>query len=195
MFNTIVRVDTVLRNLGATIPSAVWNNIRNKDGEIFNYVVMKDKETGVEYIQESALGLLKSMYQRLYEEPNYPTTENLTKQKVQLITQYKYVIEGKGFNDSEELRLYLSQMLRSYKENQSLTQQDKAFLGDLLSRSLIVKDEVNKYGKVVDLMVAIKPGHKSKTFHIIYSNGRKQSISMKNYVDPGKEVLVNIWEN
>jgi hypothetical protein len=193
MPNNIVKVTTALKNLGATVPTGVWADIKSKEN-FFVDISFKDDESGEEYISKSALGVLRSVYQKLYEEPNYPTTENLSKQSVQLTTQYKYVIEGKGFNDSEELRIYLSQILKSYKEGQSLTQQDKAFLGDLLSRSSIIKDEVNKYGKVVDLIVAIKPGHKSKTFHIVYSNGRKQSISMKNYVDPGKEILVNIWD-
>lgn len=189
MVNNIVKVTTALKNMGATVPTGAWAGIKNKEN-FFVDICFKDDENGEEYINKSALGLLKSVYQRLYEEPNYPTTENLAANKV--TSNYKYVIEGKGFNDSEELKNYLSQMLRSYKEDQSLTQQDKAFLGNLLSRSSIIKNEVNKYGKVVDLMVAIKPGHKSKTFHIVYSNGRKQSISMKNYVDPGKEILVNI---
>jgi hypothetical protein len=190
MVNNIVKVTTALRNLGATVPTGVWADIKSKEN-FFVDISFKDDESGEEYISKSALGVLRSVYQRLYEEPS---VFSITKTNTEIFPQFKYVIEGRGFNDSEELKLYLSQMLRSYREGQSLTQQDKAFLGDLLSRSPIIKDEVSKYGKVVDLIVAIKPGHKSKTFHIVYSNSRKQSISMKNYVEPSKEVLVNIWK-
>jgi hypothetical protein len=193
MFNTIVRVDTVLRNLGASVPSGVWNDIRRqKEGDFFKHLVMTDKD-GVDYINESTVSLLKSVYQRLYEEPNYPTTENLAKLKVELPPQYKYVIEGKGFNTSKEIYNHLSGMLKAYTKGTSLNTVDRAFLSYLLCRSPLIQKDVANYGVVVDLMVDIKEGNKSKTFHIIYLNGRKQHISMKNYTDPGTEVLVDLW--
>ena len=84
-------------------------------------------------------------------------------------------------------------MLKEYRAGNSLNQQDKDFLEDLLSRNSNIKKEVEKYGKVADLIVDIKEGYSGKSFHIMYSNGRKQHISMKNYTDPGTEVLVDLW--
>lgn len=156
--NNITSVYKELRNLGATVPTGIWTDMKSKE-VFFNDIVFKDNETGVEYIQQSAVGLLKSVYQRLYEE---------TSTVVQ--PEYKYVIAGKGFNNSDELKHYLSGMLKHYKPDQSLAQPDRAFLADLLSRSSKIKQEVVKYGCVVDLMVAIKPGHSGKTFHIVYLN-------------------------
>lgn len=184
MYNTIVKVNTALRNLGATVPTGVWSSIK-EDG-ILSHLVMQDNETGEEYIYATSLPLLRSVYQRLYEESAWEA-------KIKDIKlTYKYVIYGLGFNNSNELKEYLSQMLRKYKAEQPLTQQDKSFLTDLLSRSPIIKKEVEKYSKIVDLIVAVKPGYSSKSFHIVYANGKKQHISIKNYIDPGTEKLVNI---
>ena len=180
MPNSIVKVDTALHNLGATVPSGVWADIKNKEN-FFVDISFKDDETGVEYIQKSALGVLRSVYQRLYKETTLSQP------------QYKYVIASKGFNSNDELKTYLSGMLNYYKAGNSLSQQDRIFLGDLLSRSSVIKKEVEKYGCVIDLMVDIKEGYSGKSFHIVYLNGRKQHISMKNYLNPGTEVLVDLW--
>lgn len=184
----ITSVYKELKNLGVTVPSAIWLEIKSKEAYI-NELVHTDDDTGIDYINKTSVSLLRSIYQRLYEEPNLPVSS--TPQVI--LPTYKYVIDNKGFNSSEEIKGYLSQMLRKYIAVSSLNQQDKAFLGELLSRNFNIKKEVEKYGKVVDLIVAIKEGYSGKSFHIVYSNGRKQHISIKNYIDPGTEVLLNIW--
>lgn len=188
MLNTIVKVNSALKDLGANIPSGVWAAMKNDD--IFNYVIMKDDETGVDYIRKTDLAILKYAYQKLYDQPSLESPSDNKVEEVK--PSYKYVINGLGFNSSDELKDYLSQMLRRYKAEQSLIPQDKSFLADLLSRSPVIKKEVERYGKVVDLIVAVKPGYSGKSFHIVYANGRRQHISMKNYIDPGTEKLVSI---
>ena len=175
-----------LRNLGETVPTGVWSDIKSKE-VYFNDLVYKDNETGTEYIQQSAVGLLRSVYQRLYQETQVEPTLKFT------TPQYKYVIEGKGFNFPDEIYNYLSGMLKAYAKGTSLNSVDRAFLSYLLCRSPLIQKDVAKHGIVVDLMVDIKEGNKGKTFHIIYLNGRKQHISIKNYIDPSTEVLVDLW--
>lgn len=176
--NSITSVYKELERLGATIPSGVWNDLKSKDPAL-TLLTFQDKDTGVEYLPQTFISYLRSVYERLY-------VGNTVK-------EYKYVINNKGFNSSDEIKGYLSKMLREYKAGNSLNQQDKAFLGDLLSRNSNIKREVEKFGKVVDLIVAIKEGYSGKSFHIVYSNGRNQHISIKNYIDPSTEVLLNIW--
>lgn len=175
-----------LRNLGETVPTGVWSDIKSK-GVYFNDLVYKDNETGTEYIQQSAVGLLRSVYQRLYQESQVEPTFKFT------TPQYKYVIEGKGFNSPDEIYNYLSGMLRAYTKGTSLNTVDRAFLSYLLCRSSLIQKDVAKHGVVVDLMVDVKEGNKSKNFNVIYLDGWKQHISMKKYVDPGTEVLIDLW--
>ena len=176
--NTITSVYKELERLGATIPSGVWNDLKTKNPAL-SLLTVQDKDTGVEYLPQNCISYLRSIYEKLYAGNT--------------IKEYKYIIDNKGFNSSEEIKGYLSQMLKEYRAGNSLNQQDKAFLEDLLSRNFNIKKEVEKYGKVADLIVDIKEGYSGKSFHIIYSNGRKQHISMKNYTDPGTEVLVDLW--
>lgn len=173
--NTITSVYKELERLGATIPSGVWSDLKSKDPAL-TLLTFQDKDTGVEYLPQTCISYLRSVYERLYA-----------------VKEYKYVIDNKGFNSSNEIKGYLSQMLKEYRAGNSLNSQDAAFLGDLLSRNSNIKKEVEKYGKVVDLIVDIKEGNSGKSFHILYSNGRKQHISMKNYIDPCTEVLVDLW--
>ena len=128
--NSITSVYKELERLGATIPSGVWNDLKSKDPAL-TLLTFQDKDTGVEYLPQTFISYLRSVYERLY-------VGNTVK-------EYKYVINNKGFNSSDEIKGYLSKMLREYKAGNSLNQQDKAFLEDLLSRNSNIKKSLVKW--------------------------------------------------
>jgi hypothetical protein len=178
----ITNVLKELKNLGETVPTGVWAELKSTQ-PYFNDLVYIDDETGVEYINKSTVGLLKSVYQRIYQEPQVEFTT----------PQYKYVIEGEGFNSPDEIYNYLSGMLRAYAKGISLNTVDRAFLSYLLCRSPLIQKDVAKHGVVVDLTVDVKKGNRNKNFNVIYLDGWEQHISMKKYVEPDTEVLVDLW--
>jgi hypothetical protein len=179
---SIVNISRELQKLGSSNPSGAWSMIKSKEPALSLLALVDDE--GKEYINREGLVYLRSVYQRLFEEA--PSLAQLD--------QTGIVVAGRGFQSADELRGYLTAILKKYTPGQSLTGFDKEFLADLLCRNSKIKEEVARYGCVVDLMVDIKVGHKSPAFHILYSNGKKQNISMINYLNPNKVKLVNIWD-
>jgi hypothetical protein len=178
--NTIINsVYRELQKLGSTNPTGAWSMLKSKEPALGLLTLVDDE--GTEYIRREGLGYLRSVYQRIFEES--PSLE-----------QAPIVVADRGFQSEEELRGYLVNILKKYNPGQSLSGFDKEFLTDLLCRNAKIKEEVVKYGCVTRLMVDIKLGHKNPAFHILYSNGKKQNISVANYLNPNKIKLVNIWD-
>lgn len=171
--NNIINVIDFLNGLGESAPGGVWASIKQNE-PAFNVLLYKD-EKGNEYLSQQAVGYLKSTYQKLYETPN-PSI----------------VVAGKKFNSETELESYLKSILKSYKVEESLKGKDREILADLFSRSERIKTDIAKHGYVMDIRVSTKTEYKGKFFEVAYLN-RTQMISIKNYLNPSPNKLINIW--
>ena len=174
--NHIINVVDYLQELGNSCPTGAWAELKTKE-PAFSLLTFKD-QSGKEYIPQNSISYLKSVYEKLYSQQ----------------TNYLYVIDSKGFNTSDELRGYLTAILRKYKAGQSLQGADRSFFADLLSRSPLIVKDILKYGLVVDLKVNTKPNFTGNYFEVNYANGRQQVISITNYINPKPAKLVNIWQ-
>ena len=174
--NRIINVVEYLEELGNTCPTGAWAELKTKE-PAFSLLTFKD-QSGKEYIPQNSISYLKSVYEKLYSQPS----------------NYLYVINGKGFNSSNELKGYLTSILRSYKAGQSLQEADRSFFADLLSRSPMIVKDITKYGLVIDLKVNTKPSFTGNYFEVTYANGRQQVISITNYINPKPTKLIDIWK-
>lgn len=174
--NHIINVVDYLQGLGNSCPTGTWAELKTKE-PAFSLLTFRD-QSGKEYIPENSISYLKSVYEKLYSQQ--PT--------------YLYVIDGKGFNSSNELKGYLTSMLRKYKAGQSLEGSDRSFFADLLSRSPLIVNDITKQGYVVDLKVNTKPKFTGNYFEVTYASGRQQVISIINYTQPKADKLINIWQ-
>jgi hypothetical protein len=172
--NNIINVVNYLSTLGDTNPHKTWDNLKSNE-TAFSLASLRD-EYGNEYLTSNYVEYLKSRYQKLVtSNPNAYC-----------------VINGVEFSSENELEGYLKGMLKSLPIGSSLTDENRKFFADLLSKSSLILSDSKKYGVVIDVKVNTKVGFSGRFFEVVYANGRAQTISITKYLNPSKHKLVDI---